>query len=343
LPIGELDRLFGGFFVPTGLPVLPAVGANRGIESGVESDVEAIGLEVTPLGAEPMILDALVDPRAVLMVDAAETGEVVGVRVALGPGRGAAVETSVVEPGNVVVISMVTGSKTLFDSGIVVELVEVVEEVDLDDGTVAKRTLGGRVVEAAVTRTVVDVAVVVVVVVEVVVVEVVVATSVDVVDGEEVEVVVERAVVDVKGIEVDEVELDVVDVEDATGGVVEVEVELEVVEVVVGIGSKSSESVAGLGEVVRGNTAPGNRTVAVLLAISAPATSVMVALTKNVATPPGGSVTSSSTSSPVPLAAAQLAPETPLQVHELTTTTDEPRSETGAVTLEGPSLTIVSV
>jgi hypothetical protein len=84
-------------------------------------------------------------------------------------------------------------------------------------------------------------------------------------------------------------------------------------------------------------------TVAVLLANVEPTPSKMVAFTRNVATPPGGRVTASSTSAPVPLATTQVAPETPLQVQELITTTAEPGSLTGTVTVDGPSLRIVSV
>jgi hypothetical protein len=95
-PTGELERLFGDFLAFG----FPAAGTTSGIESGMEP----IGSETTPLGAELTINVALVDPSAVFGVGAnGKETLVVGV---LG------VLTTVL-----VLVSFTTGSKLSIDDG----------------------------------------------------------------------------------------------------------------------------------------------------------------------------------------------------------------------------------
>jgi hypothetical protein len=335
--MGELEILFGDFF-----GVLLPVGTRSGIESGTE----VIGSATTPLGAELTNTVVFVEPKAVFTVDGTSPGEPDEVVVVTSTG------IDVLEGAELEVVCEATKSKLKLVAGTV--LVEI-----LVVGTTVRTTASGTVVVTkpvevgvgstgavvvvvvgmVVTGTVVSVIDVTVTVVEGTVVEGTVVTG-TVVTGTVVGGTVATGTVVTGTVVTGTVVTGTV----VTGTVVTGTVVTgTVVTGTVGRGSNSSVSVAGLGGVVRGRTAAGSRTVAVLLADKAPATSVMVAVTKNFATPPGGSVTSSSTSSPVPLVAAQLAPEVPLQVHEFTTTTDEPESVTGTVAVDGPSLEIVSV
>jgi hypothetical protein len=108
-PTGELERLFGDFLAFG----FPAAGTTRGIESGVEP----IGSETTPLGAELTIKVALVDPSAVFGVGAnGREALVIDVLGAPRPVPGVVAVLGVLVTV-LVVVSFTTGSKLSIDDG----------------------------------------------------------------------------------------------------------------------------------------------------------------------------------------------------------------------------------